>query len=91
MNPVSYSSPIQFKSRVSTRLLMIEESQTVGTAILTRMQASSLFGDFDMFGWAETPEEEKDREVARLEASMEATRRKLRETHDRQGQTSSSG
>ena len=47
-------------------------------AMMTRMQASSLFGDFDMFGWAETPEEENDREIANLEASMEATRRKLR-------------
>ena len=64
---------------------MTVESYSVGTAMMTRMQASSLFGDFDMFGWAETPEEEKDREIAILEASMEATRRKLRESRDRDG------
>ena len=51
--------------------------------MMTRVQASSLFGDFDMFGWAETPEEENDREIANLEGSMEATRRKLQETRNR--------
>ena len=56
--------------------------------MITRVQASSLFGDFDMFGWTETPEEENDREISRLEASMEATRQKLRETRDRGGQHS---
>ena len=57
--------------------------------MMTRMQASSLFGDLDMFGWAETPEEEKDREIENLEASMEATRQKLREARDYEGPPSS--
>ena len=70
---------------------MAGESLSVGTAMVTRMQASSLFGDFDMFGWAETPEEEKDREIQRLEASMESTRQKLLETRVRDEQTSLSG
>ena len=43
-----------------------------------------------MFGWVETPQEENDREIANLEASMEATRQKLRETRDCGGRDLSS-